>query len=92
MKYRFAGALLVGLLSMSVSTSQGADINITVNGRVVARPCNIATTNASIDLGDLFTFSLKSAGSTSAWHDTALSLTNCPIGTSRVVATFSGMV
>ena len=30
MKYRFAGALLVGLLSMSVSTSQGADINITV--------------------------------------------------------------
>lgn len=46
MKYRFAGALLVGLLSMSVSTSQGADINITVNGRVVARPCNIATTNA----------------------------------------------
>lgn len=36
MKYRFAGALLVGLLSMSVSTSQGADINITVNGRVVA--------------------------------------------------------
>ncbi|MFY2979789.1 type 1 fimbrial protein, partial [Klebsiella pneumoniae] len=55
MKYRFAGALLVGLLSMSVSTSQGADINITVNGRVVARPCNIATTNASIDLGDLFT-------------------------------------
>ncbi|VCZ85557.1 S-fimbrial adhesin protein SfaS [Klebsiella pneumoniae] len=82
----------MGLLSMSVSTSQGADINITVNGRVVARPCNIATTNASIDLGDLFTFSLKSAGSTSAWHDTALSLTNCPIGTSRVVATFSGMV
>lgn len=54
MKYRFAGALLVGLLSMSVSTSQGADINITVNGRVVAVPCNIATTNASIDLGDLY--------------------------------------
>lgn len=72
MKYRFAGALLVGLLSMSVSTSQGADINITVNGRVVAVPCNIATTNASIDPA-IFTFSLKSAGSTSAWHDTALS-------------------
>ncbi|WP_435339457.1 fimbrial protein, partial [Klebsiella aerogenes] len=25
-----------------------------------------------------------------AWHSTALDLSNCPVGTSRVVATFSG--
>ncbi|STW13374.1 fimbrial protein FimG [Klebsiella pneumoniae subsp. rhinoscleromatis] len=30
------------------------------------------------------------AGSASAWHSVALDLSNCPVGTSRVKATFSG--
>ncbi|WP_409418451.1 fimbrial protein, partial [Klebsiella pneumoniae] len=34
--------------------------------------------------------SLIGAGSASAWHSVALDLSNCPVGTSRVKATFSG--
>ncbi len=33
---------------------------------------------------------LIGAGSASAWHSVALDLSNCPVGTSRVKATFSG--
>ena len=62
----------------------------TVNGKVVAKPCTVSTTNATFDLGDLYSFSLMSAGAASAWHDVALELTNCPVGTSRVTASFSG--
>ena len=67
-----------------------ADVTITVNGKVVAKPCTVSTANATVDLGDLYTFSLVSAGSASAWHSVALDLSNCPVGTSRVIATFSG--
>lgn len=67
-----------------------ADVTITVNGKVVAKPCTVSTTNANVELGDLYTFSLLSAGSASAWHSVALELSNCPVGTSRVIASFSG--
>lgn len=63
---------------------------LTVNGKVVARPCTVSTVNATVELGDLYTFSLIGAGSASAWHSVALDLSNCPVGTSRVKATFSG--
>ncbi len=68
----------------------GADVTLTVNGKVVARPCTVSTVNATVELGDLYTFSLIGAGSASAWHSVALDLSNCPVGTSRVKATFSG--
>lgn len=90
MKAHYAGWLLAGALALNIIPLQAADITITVNGKVVAKPCTVSTTNASVDLGDLYTFSLVSAGSASAWHSTALDLSNCPVGTSRVVATFSG--
>lgn len=73
-------------------SSQAYDINITVNGRVVAKPCTIGTTDVNIDLGDLFSFSFISPGSSSSWNKFSLDLSNCPVGTSRVVATFSGTV
>ncbi|WP_425431547.1 fimbrial protein [Escherichia coli] len=41
---------------------QAADVTITVNGKVVAKPCTVSTTNATVDLGDLYSFSLMSAG------------------------------
>lgn len=90
MKQQYAGWLLAGALMLNVPGLRSADITITVNGKVVAKPCTVSTTNASVDLGDLYTFSLVSAGSASAWRTTALELSNCPVGTSRVVATFSG--
>jgi type 1 fimbria pilin len=68
----------------------GGRRHLTVNGKVVARPCTVSTVNATVELGDLYTFSLIGAGSASAWHSVALDLSNCPVGTSRVTATFSG--
>ncbi|MCU6349114.1 fimbrial protein [Enterobacter quasiroggenkampii] len=90
MRAQYVGWLLAGALVLNVTPLQAADITITVNGKVVARPCTVSTTNANVDLSDLYTFNLKSAGSASAWHSTALELNNCPVGTSLVVATFSG--
>ena len=85
--YRWLWALAL----MAVSPALwAADVTITVNGKVVAKPCTVSTTNASVELGDLYTFSLLSAGSASAWHSVALELSNCPVGTSRVIASFSG--
>lgn len=81
--------LLVVLLAAS-SALQAADVTITVNGKVVAKPCTVSTPNATVELGDLYTFSLVSAGSSSAWHTVSLELSNCPVGTSRVIASFSG--
>ncbi|BBR57460.1 MULTISPECIES: fimbrial protein [unclassified Klebsiella] len=82
------------LLAVSLVTASpmllAADVTITVNGKVVAKPCTVSTSNAAVELGDLYTFSLMSAGSSSAWHSVALELSNCPVGTSRVTASFSG--
>ncbi|VTM74372.1 putative fimbrial protein SthA [Raoultella planticola] len=82
--------LLASALILACSPLQAADITITVNGKVVAKPCTVSTTNATVDLGDLYTFSLVSAGAASAWHGVSLDLSNCPVGTSRVTASFSG--
>ncbi|EEQ1556861.1 type 1 fimbrial protein [Escherichia coli] len=75
MKWRKRGYLLAAILALASATIQAADVTITVNGKVVAK---------------LYSFSLMSAGAASAWHDVALELTNCPVGTSRVTASFSG--
>ena len=89
MKWTHVGWLLAGLLTASASL-RAADVTLTVNGKVVARPCTVSTVNATVELGDLYTFSLIGAGSASAWHSVALDLSNCPVGTSRAKATFSG--
>ncbi|ENG2551500.1 TPA: type 1 fimbrial protein [Citrobacter farmeri] len=89
MRWFHPGWLLAATLAVP-SMLQAADVTITVNGKVVAKPCTVSTTNATVELGDLYTFSLISAGSTSAWHTVALDLSNCPVGTSRVTASFSG--
>jgi len=89
MKWFQSGWLLAAMLA-ATPTLQAADVTITVNGKVVAKPCTVSTTNATVDLGDLYTFSLLAAGSSSPWHSVTLDLSNCPIGTSRVTAGFSG--
>ena len=90
MKRFYYGWLWAFALAAVSPASWAADVTITVNGKVVAKPCTVSTTNASVELGDLYTFSLLSAGSASAWHSVALELSNCPVGTSRVTASFSG--
>lgn len=81
---------LLAITLTAIAPLQAADVNITVNGKVVALPCTVTTTNALVEINDIYTFNMVTAGSRSAWHDTALELTNCPVGTSRVTATFSG--
>lgn len=91
MKKRYVGCLLACVLTLNVTMLKAADITITVNGKVVAKPCTVSTPNADVELGDLYTTNLSAAGSVSGWHSTVLDLSNCPVGTSRVIATFSGM-
>ncbi len=43
----------------SQQLSSAADVTITVNGRVVAKPCTIQTKEANVNLGDLYTRNLQ---------------------------------
>lgn len=46
--------LLATFCALFTATLQAADVTITVNGRVVAKPCTIQTKEANVNLGDLF--------------------------------------
>uniref|UniRef100_A0A182SQM2 Fimbrial-type adhesion domain-containing protein n=1 Tax=Anopheles maculatus TaxID=74869 RepID=A0A182SQM2_9DIPT len=84
------GAIAGWLLMMVLPMADAADVNITINGKVVAKPCTVSTTSATVNLGDLYTFNLVAPGAYSPWQSVNLSLTNCPVGTSKVTATFTG--
>ncbi|WP_284318549.1 fimbrial protein [Escherichia coli] len=71
--------LLATLCALFTATLQAADVTITVNGRVVAKPCTIQTKEANVNLGDLYTRNLQQPGSASGWHNITLSLTDCPV-------------
>ena len=47
MKWRKRGYLLAAILALASATIQAADVTITVNGKVVAKPCTVSTTNAT---------------------------------------------
>ena len=81
--------LLTVILAAS-AVVQAADVTITVNGKVVAKPCTVSFSTDAAAPAEIYTFSLVNAGSSSAWHSVALELSNCPVGTSRVTASFSG--
>lgn len=78
------------LLGLTASFAHAADATITVNGRVVAKPCTISTKDVMIDFGTLYAYNFTSAQSASQWKSFDLQLTNCPVGTSQVTASFSG--
>ncbi|STN01111.1 fimbrial protein [Escherichia coli] len=82
--------LLATFCALFTATLQAADVTITVNGRVVAKPCTIQTKEANVNLGDLYTRNLQQPGSASGWHNITLSLTDCPIETSAVTAIVTG--
>lgn len=44
--------LLATFCTLFTATLQAADVTITVNGRVVAKPCTIQTKEANVNLGD----------------------------------------
>lgn len=77
------------IYNISAIAADDTTINITAN--IVASPCTISTSNLNIDLGDIQANTLESAGATSPWSPVnTIHLTNCPISTTSVVATFTG--
>lgn len=82
--------LLATFCALFTATLQAVDVTITVNGRVVAKPCTIQTKEANVNLGDLYTRNLQQPGSASGWHNITLSLTDCPVETSAVTAIVTG--
>lgn len=91
LRHKLSGFILLATLTLSANyPARAADVTITVNGTVVARPCTVSTPSATIDLGDLYTYDMATAGSASPWKSVTLNLSNCPVGTSRVTAVFSG--
>jgi len=75
---------------LSISLAHASDVTITVNGRVIAKPCTVSTTDVLVDFGNLSAYEFSSPQSSSAWKSFNLQLINCPVGTSRVTTTFSG--
>ena len=49
MKWCKRGYVLAAILALASATIQAADVTITVNGKVVAKPCTVSTTNATVD-------------------------------------------
>lgn len=82
--------LIVLLLTNGINLVNAADVTITVNGRVVAKPCTVFAPSTTVSLGNLSTLDFIKPDSSSGWQTFFLTLTHCPVGTSRVKASFTG--
>ncbi|QAV23423.1 fimbrial protein [Proteus hauseri] len=60
---------------------------VTINGSVLAKPCEIIPSNKIVDLGDIFTYKMNPY---SDWVDFDIKMTNCPNVTNKVSAVFIG--
>ena len=81
------------LLSALFAGSAMADpVTLTINGRVIAAACTTGTSASyTIDLGQSIAASaLNTAASGSTYVPQDVVLSNCPVGTNTVTATFSG--
>ncbi|WP_199637644.1 fimbrial protein [Serratia sp. PAMC26656] len=78
--------LVTGMLTNSVVAH--AQTTITVTGQVVQRSCTVPT-NATVDLGTLYTSDLINNNSYSNWKTFDLTLQNCQNMTT-VTATYNG--
>ncbi|MEL9687650.1 type 1 fimbrial protein [Escherichia coli] len=82
--------LLATFCALFTATLQAADVTITVNGRVVAKPCTIQTKEANVNPGDLYTHNLQQPGYVTGWQHINLSLTDCLVETSAVTEIGTG--
>ncbi|UAN29732.1 type 1 fimbrial protein (plasmid) [Serratia ureilytica] len=81
----------IALLLAITYTVNAADVTINFTGMVVASPCTITATSQTVNLGDnIQARDLATPGNFSAFVPFTLNLTNCPLSTSTVVATFNG--
>ncbi|KFK95430.1 hypothetical protein IV04_11420 [Serratia sp. Ag1] len=76
--------------SIMANAADTSTINIT--GNVVASPCVVNASNSviNIDLGDIQASSLATAGAFGAWQPFSITLTGCPVSTTKVTAAFAG--
>ncbi|MFT2797386.1 fimbrial protein [Serratia sp. N21D137] len=90
MRKLIKNALLITITGMMSSTLQATNLNI--NGTVVASSCNVdsGSVNQDVDFGPLRSSDLKDNGTATIWIPFTVRVTQCPISTNRVTATFSG--
>ena len=83
-------AIIAALFSVSSYASDPVTINVT--GKVVASPCTFDTANSSlnIDLGEKYSTDLANPVSAFTEKPFNLVMKDCPVGTTNVIATFSG--
>ncbi|HHA2009518.1 TPA: fimbrial protein [Enterobacter mori] len=86
-----AGATL-GLMMTSYGAFAGDTVTLNITGNVVASPCvvNGGASNIDVDLGSIQAATLAAAGSSSPEVPFDIKFTDCPTGTTSVLATFSG--
>lgn len=89
MKVKALVCLMTAVMSYSL---YAADTNINITGTVKASPCTVngGNTDLSVNLGDDIQAAALTAGTYTTPVDVILNLTNCPLGTSSVMASFSG--
>lgn len=69
-----------------------ADVTLYINGDIVASSCTVENNGMyNIDLGhNIPSRRLNAANSYSTWTEFYVTLSHCPVGTSRVTAHFTG--
>ena len=78
-------------ISSSLPT-YAADVTLYINGDIVASSCTVENNGMyNIDLGhNIPSRRLNAANSYSTWTEFYVTLSHCPVGTSRVTAPFTG--
>lgn len=80
------------LLMINFDVQSADNININITGKVIASPCTIDNSGTyNVDFGkNVSASTLATSGSSSAWKAINITLSNCPAGTTKVTAVFSG--
>lgn len=95
MKIIASPAILTFFMAVSSSSCvYAADVTLFISGDIVASSCTVENNGIyNIDLGqNIPSRRLSEANSYSAWKEFYVTLSHCPVGTSRVTAHFSGPV
>ncbi|WP_436892844.1 fimbrial protein [Siccibacter turicensis] len=84
-------SILALLLLTVIATAGAQDLNF--SGRVLASPCTLdtAVSQLTVDLGDYYADQLSKPKSAIGYKTFPLTLKDCPEGTTKVVATFTGV-
>lgn len=93
MKTKFKLGMMAAMsFSMLMGSAQAVDTTINISGKVVASPCQVdGNTSINVDLGQsIEAVDLAPASSSTPWVPFTISMKNCPVSTTNVVATFSG--